>query len=134
MSQRTKVIAFAAMCLLARAASAQGSAPAPNPVGVWRGTSICRVHPSPCKDEIVVYRITRVNASDSLSIDARKIVNGQEEEMGVLACLAGATVSQLTCARPNGVWHFTIRGDSLVGELRLPDNRKYRDISATRSH
>jgi hypothetical protein len=24
--------------------------------------------------------------------------------------------------------------DSLVGDLRLPDNRKFRDISAVRSH
>jgi hypothetical protein len=40
---------------------------------------------------------------------------------------------QLTCAMPNGVWRFTMRGDSLVGELRLPDNRKFRDIKATRS-
>ena len=84
-------------------------------------------------DESVVYRITRVNASDSLSIDARKIVNGQEEEMGVLACLPGASVAQITCTMPNGVWRFTIRGDSLVGELRLLDNRKFRDVSTVRS-
>lgn len=94
---------------------------------------MCRVRPSPCNDEIVVYRITRVNASDSLSLDARKIVNGQEEEMGVLGCRSAASGAQLTCTMPNGVWRFTIRGDSLVGELRLPDNRKYRDISTARS-
>lgn len=133
MSRLVTVLAFAAACLLAREASAQASTAAGNAVGVWRGTSLCRVHPSPCHDESVVYRITRMNASDSLSIDARKIVNGQEEEMGVIACLPGASVAQLTCAMPNGVWRFTIRGDSLVGELRLPDNRKYRDISTVRS-
>jgi hypothetical protein len=82
MSKRATFIVLAVTCLLARAASAQGSAPAPDPVGVWSGTSICRLRPSPCNDEIVVYRITRKNASDSLSMDARKIVNGQEEEMG----------------------------------------------------
>ena len=125
-------IAFAAACLLASGAFAQAPAAAPSPVGVWRGTSLCRVRPSPCKDEIVVYRITRVNANDSLSIDARKIVNGQEEEMGVLGCRAAASGSQVTCTMSNGVWRFTIRGDSLVGELRLPDNRKYRDVSTTR--
>jgi hypothetical protein len=134
MSRRMTVIAFAVASLLTRAASAQAPASTPNPVGVWRGTSLCRVHPSPCHDEVVVYRITRVNASDSLSIDARKIVNGQEENMGVIACRSGASGAQLTCAMPNGVWRFTIRGDSLVGDLRLPDNRKFRDISAVRSH
>jgi hypothetical protein len=129
-----KTIAFAAACLLATAAFAQAPAAASNPVGVWRGTSLCRVRPSPCKDEIVVYRLNRVNASDSLSIDARKIVNGKEVEMGVLGCRAAASGSQVTCTMANGVWHFTIRGDSLVGELRLPDNRKFRDVSAARSH
>jgi hypothetical protein len=133
MSHRIDLAVFAVACLLARDASAQTQAQAPNPVGVWRGTSLCRLRPSACKDESVVYRITRVNASDSLSIDARKIVNGQEEDMGVLACLPGASVAQITCTMPNGVWRFTIRGDSLVGELQLPDNRKFRDVSTVRS-
>jgi len=128
------VAAVAAACLLARSAGAQGPAAAPSPVGVWRGTSLCRVRPSPCKDEIVVYRITRINASDSLKIDPRKIVNGQEEEMGVLDCRFAAPGAQLTCTMPNGVWRFAIRGDSLVGELRLPDNTKFRDVSTARSH
>jgi hypothetical protein len=111
---------------------AQGPAAASNPVGVWRGTSLCLVRPSPCHDEIVVYRITRVNASDSLSFDARKIVRGQEEEMGVIGCRIAASGARFTCTMPNGVWHFTTRGDSLVGELRLPDDTKYRDIKAAR--
>jgi hypothetical protein len=134
MSRRTKIVVLAVVCLFPRGAFAQAQAPAPNPVGVWRGTSLCRVRPSPCKDENVVYRITRANSSDTLSIDARKIVNGQEEEMGVLACRFAAAGARLTCTMPNGVWHFEIRGDSLVGELRLPDNRKFRDVSTARSH
>ena len=133
MSARTNIVTLAAVCLLAHGAFAQVPAAVSNPVGVWRGTSLCRLRPSPCKDEIVVYRIARVNASDSLSVDARKIVNGQEEEMGVLGCRSAASGAQLTCTMPNGVWRFTIRGDSLVGELRLPDNRKYRDVSTARS-
>jgi hypothetical protein len=133
MSHRTNIIALVAACALARGSFAQVPAAPSNPVGVWRGTSLCRVRPSPCNDEIVVYRITRVNASDSVSLDARKIVNGQEEEMGVLGCRSTASGAELTCTLPKGVWHFTIRGDSLVGELRLPDNRKYRDVSTARS-
>ena len=134
MSPRTKILLLAAACLLPHGASAQAPAPAPSPVGVWRGTSLCQVRPSPCKDEIVVYRITRVNATDSLSIDARKIVNGQEEEMGVIGCRFAASGAQLTCTMPNGVWRFAVRGDSLVGELRSPNNTKYRDVNTARSH
>ncbi len=133
MSARTNIVTLAAACLLAQGAFAQVPVAASNPVGVWRGTSLCRLRPSPCKDEIVVYRIARVNASDSLSVDARKIVNGQEEDMGVLGCRSAASGAQLTCTMPNGVWRFAIRRDSLVGELRLPDNRKYRDVSTARS-
>ena len=130
---RASIFVLAAACLLAHGAFAQASADKSNPVGVWRGTSLCRVRPSPCKDEIVVYRITRVNASDSLSLDGRRIVNGQEEEMGVLGCRSAASGAQITCTMPNGVWRFTIRGDSLVGELRSPNNTKYRDVSTARS-
>ena len=133
MSARTNDIALVVTCLHARGAVAQAPAAASSPVGVWRGTSLCRMRPSPCNDEIVVYRITRVDASDSLSVDGRRIVNGQEAEMGALGCRLAATGAQFTCAMPNGVWRFTIRGDSLVGELRLPDTRKYRDIRTARS-
>lgn len=133
MGRLPTILALAAVCVFARDASAQASTTPANPVGVWRGASLCRVHPSPCKDESVVYRITRVNAGDTLSIDAHKIVNGREEEMGILACLSGSSGAQVTCTMPNGVWHFTIRGDSLVGELRLPDNKKFRDVSTARS-
>jgi len=130
---RAIIFALGAACLLAHGAFAQTSTAASNPVGVWRGTSLCRVHPSPCKDEIVVYRITRLNATDSLSIDARKIVNGQEEEMGVLDCLLEASGTRITCTIPKGAFRFTVRGDSLVGEARLRDNTKYRDVSTARS-
>lgn len=134
MNLRMSIVALSTMCLLARGAYAQAPAGPPNPVGVWRGTSLCTVRPSPCNDEIAVYRITRLNAKDSLSFDARKVVNGQEEEMGgPLGCRLDASGAQFTCAMRNGVWHFTVRGDSLVGELRLPDNRKYRDIRTARS-
>jgi len=129
---RTNIGAITAACLLATAGFAQAPAAA-NPVGVWRGTSSCSARPSPCKDESVVYRVTRVNATDSLSFDGRKIVNGQEVEMGVVGCRSTASGAQATCAIRNGVWRFTIRGDSLVGDLRSPDNTKYRDVRATRS-
>ena len=123
--------ALVALGALAHSAPAQAAASLANPIGVWRGTSLCLVRPSACHDEVVVYRITRLNAGDSISLDARKIVNAREEEMGVLACrLAGAS---LTCTIPRGVWHFTVRRDSLVGELRLPDSTKFRDVRASRS-
>jgi hypothetical protein len=103
-----------------------------NPVGVWRGQSVCtRVTSSPCNDEIDVYRIARV-AGDSLSVDGRKIVDAHEVEMGVLGChIRGVT--QFSCPTPSGVWYFTVRADSLLGELILPDHSPYRRVRAARS-
>ena len=130
---RILVIAAALASAVIRSASAQRPTSAANPVGVWRGTSVCLVQPSACHDESVVYRITRVKDTDSLSIDGRRIANGQEVEMGILACGFDARAGRVTCKMPQGVWRFTIRGDSLVGELRRPDSTKFRDVRTARS-
>jgi len=134
MKLRPSLIAVVAVMALAQRAPAQASARAVTPVGTWRGTSLCLVKPSPCHDEVVVYRITPVKGSDSLSMDALKIVNGKEEEMGVLSCAFAAQGASLTCPLRNGLWRFSVSRDSLVGELRLPDNTKFRDVRTARSH
>lgn len=132
MSYRFTRVAAILGFVLAHRLSAQVTARA-DPVGTWRGTSLCQVRPSPCHDENVVYRITRTSTGDSLALDGRKIVNAAEEEMGVLACLFNAPSAQITCRMANGVWRFTIRGDSLVGDLRRPDGTKLRDVRTVRS-
>ena len=132
MNVRAWLATLFALGVLARNARAQ-AASGSSPFGVWRGTSLCLVRPSPCHDEVVVYRISRVNAGDSLAMDARKIVNAREEEMGVLACQLAPQGASFTCAIPHGVWHFTVRRDSLVGELRLPDSTRFRDVRTMRS-
>ncbi|MDQ6636036.1 MAG: hypothetical protein M3Z10_14890 [Gemmatimonadota bacterium] len=103
------------------------------PVGTWRGTSVCLVRPSNCNDEIVVYRIAQTNAADSLTVDARKIVRGEEQEMGVLTCRFSSPNGPLSCAMPQGIWQFRVRSDSLVGELRLSNNTKFRDVRTVRA-
>ena len=90
------------------------------------------VRPSACNDEIVVYRITQTTV-DSVAVDARKIVRGEEQEMGILTCRVVLQFGQVTCAMPQGIWHFTVRGDSLIGELRLADNTKYREVRTMRA-
>jgi hypothetical protein len=118
--------------MLSTEASAQSAAAKPF-IGTWHGTSTCLVRPSACNDEITVYRITAMKAADSVSVDARKIVNGKEEEMGVLDCRATAPSGRIACSFPRGVWYFSVRNDSLTGELRLPDNTRFRDVRATRA-
>ena len=124
------LLSVAAATTLASVATAQrDSATA---VGTWRGKSVCLVRPSACNDESVVYRITRTAVRDSVSMDALKIVAGREESMGVLGCRVSATAA-LTCAIPNGVWKFQVRGDSLVGELVTPNGTRFRDVRAMRA-
>lgn len=130
-----RLTGLAVAILLARASGAQSTRHQPaavTPVGIWRGTSICLVRPSACHDETVVYRIARMKSSDSLTVDARKIVRGQEEEMGILSCHLTSPNGPLTCAMRQGTWQFRVRNDSLVGELRLPDNTKFRDVRTAR--
>jgi hypothetical protein len=132
MSPRLLAVVFLSL-VIAPSLRAQ-AASAASPLGTWRGTSLCTVRPSSCNDERVVYRVTPLASHDSVSVDARKIVNGQEEPMGALRCGLDMTRRQLTCAMPNGVWRLEARGDSLVGDLRLPNDTKFRDVRATRGH
>ena len=133
---RIRLTGLGVASLLALGAGAQSARQQPaakTPVGIWRGTSVCLVRPSSCKDEIVVYRIARTKAADSMTVDGRKIVHGKEQDMGVLTCRFTSPNGPLTCAIPRGTWLFRVRNDSLVGELRLPDKTKFRDVRAIRA-
>ena len=135
-AMRSRFAGIALAGALAHTAIAQSlvQQPAPTtPVGTWRGTSACLVRPSACNDEIVVYRITTMKAADSVAVDARKIVHGEEQDMGVLGCRLVPLSGQLTCTIPQGVWQFRVRNDSLTGELRLPDNTRFREVRAIRA-
>lgn len=135
-SMRMRLTRMAVASLLACGAGAQAAPPqaaAVTPVGVWRGTSVCLVRRSACKDEIVVYRIARASTADSMALDGRKIVRGEEEEMGILACHFTPPNGLLTCIMPQGTWQFRVSRDSLVGELRLRNNTKFRDVRTSRS-
>lgn len=133
MYRRAALATAVTLCLISRGVLGQSPAASPGPAGTWRGTSLCLVKPSPCHDEVVVYRIVPMGTGDSLSLDAGKIVNGQEDDMGTLGCRFDPPAAELRCIIPQGTWRFTLRGDSLVGELRLPDGRTFRDVRAARA-
>jgi hypothetical protein len=65
-------------------------------------------------------------------MDAGKIVGGEEQDMGVLTCHL-TSPQTITCALPHSTWYFRAKNDSLIGELRLPDNTKFRDVRAVRA-
>ena len=100
-------------------------------LGTWKGTSLCQVKNSPCHDESVVYYITKGNTADSCNILANKIVNGAEEEMGIVACRFDKTNNELSSAADNALWNFKLKEGKLHGTLVLR-NSLYRIIEASR--
>jgi len=57
---------------------------AQSPAGTWKGTSLCQIKNSSCRDEQVIYHILNDKGSDSYQIDAGKIIDGREIDMGTL--------------------------------------------------
>src|SRR4030095_6306235 len=95
-------------------------------IGSWNGTSICQIKNSPCHDETVVYRISKNRGVDTFYINASKLVNGVEEEMGILPFVYNKKTNQLT-STAYGIWAFNIEGGKLEGTL-LVHGDLYRKI------
>jgi hypothetical protein len=88
-------------------------------VGEWRGRSLCVTTTRPaCADETVVYRIARhAPGTEAFDIKADKIVDGQAQFMGDIACNFEPTRQQLRCPMGQGEWRFRWDGRQLVGLL-----------------
>jgi hypothetical protein len=121
------------LMLLSNPCSAQpGSKSSGNIAGVWKGTSLCQQKNSPCKDETVVYHISKGKADNAYIITANKIVNGKEEEMGTLDFVYDGTKQTLTCRRTDrqnriDVWEFVINNNKMSGTLMV-ESGLYRKI------
>jgi len=101
-------------------------------VGVWRGTSICQQKNSPCKNENVVYHISAGTGKNLYVMQANKIVNGQEEEMGIIPFTYADSIQSLVnkdVDRQNrkGVWIYKLQGKNMDGTLTV-DGVLYRII------
>jgi hypothetical protein len=117
----------------AREAAAQpaGTGDRSSVVGVWRGTSLCTVRPSPCNDETVVYHVSGTDPDHLLWV-ANKIVDGKEEEMGRSECQLVAAEHRAVCRIGRGTFQFAIDGNRIHGRLDLPDGTRYRVIEVER--
>jgi hypothetical protein len=106
-------------------------------IGDWKGTSLCKAYKPVCKDEVVVYHIKALPKSGRVEFTANKIVNGVEEDMGVLTCDVDASAHSLTCPMPKefrpGLWKFTWRGDTMTGTLTEPGGKLVRQVNVTRA-
>ena len=88
-------------------------------IGTWKGTSICQVKSSPCHDEVVVCYMTRGDKPGTYLMDMYKVVNGAEQDMGVLEYTFNASENSLTCADEprKAVWRFKVNGKVMEGTL-----------------
>lgn len=71
-------------------------------------------------------------------LDAKKIINGVEEDMGVLGpCRFTHSTNSLYCPMPPNVrpgdWRFSLTGDRLDGGLWIPGGKQFRDVHVKRA-
>jgi len=87
--------------------------------GVWKGTSLCQVKNSSCHDETVVYHISKHSGADSYQVDASKIIDGKEDDMGILnfSFNADQKILFLVDSVRNVKWEFKISGKEMHGTL-----------------
>jgi hypothetical protein len=103
-------------------------------VGSWEGESLCTIRDSPCHDEHVIYKFK--TASGKLSVDAFKLVNGEQQFMGTLDCNYRDPEKLLTCSAhtaKHDLWEFHFNGNDLTGTLVIdPDKTLYRKVHVKR--
>ena len=101
--------------------------------GTWKGTSICQQKYSACHDENVVYHISK-KAANLYTMQASKIVNGEEEDMGTFdSAVYDATKQTLSFTMKdnqarNPVWLFKIDGVQMHGTLTINGNTLFRIV------
>ena len=102
-------------------------------VGRWKGTSLCQVKASACHDEDVVYHISKKSAN-LYTMQASKIVNGSEEDMGTFDSVVYDETKQtlrFTMKDQQGrsaVWLFKVDGIKMHGTLVINENTLFRIV------
>jgi len=78
--------------------------------GTWKGTSICQVKSSPCHDEIAVYHISKTGKPNEYQFVMNKLVNGKEEDMGIINYSYDSTLHEFTGkSSPIAIWKFEVK-------------------------
>lgn len=101
-------------------------------VGSWRGTSICQVKNSPCHDETVVYHISKGKGMNDFVVQASKIVNGVEDDMGTIPFVYDEKKNALVSSAYDSQWNFKLTNNKLDGTL-ISQGSLYRIIQLTKS-
>ena len=106
--------------------------------GIWKGTSLCQVKQSDCHDENVVYHISK-RAANLYTIQANKIVNGAEEDMGTFDSVVYDETKQTLRfimkdkQERSNVWLFRIEGMQIHGTLTINEDTLFRIVELKKS-
>ena len=132
MNIRTVLIVL--FCIATMKGSAQNTNQASDSslIGTWKGSSLCQIKNSPCHDETVIYHISKIPGNDTFYIQANKLVNGVEEDMGIVPCLFDKKTNRLESTAYNGTWSFLLAKNELTGTLIFKGNL-YRKIKVSKT-
>jgi hypothetical protein len=99
--------------------------------GDWRGDSICVVRESACHDEDSLYHFAKIAGKSGVySLQADKIVNGQEVTMGTSDCSYDAKARALECPiADRAILRFTWEGKEMHGTMTLTNKTLWRKLS-----
>jgi len=98
-------------------------------IGNWTGDSICLVKNSPCRDEKVIYHITKGSDLNHVIVSADKIVDGKPVNMGALDYTYDRKNGSLLNETEGRIWKFIVKGNTIEGTLTLPDKTVYRRVT-----
>ena len=104
--------------------------------GVWRGTSLCQVKSSPCRDESAAFYVS--HTGETYHLDMRKVVDGQEQDIGTIDGRYDANDGILTWAtydrqKHPSTWTFTVKDSHMSGRVVTSDGVLYRLIELDRA-
>ena len=87
--------------------------------GNWKGTSLCQIKNSSCRDEIVVYHISKNSGANSYRVSASKIIEGKENDMGTLdfSFDPKQKILYLIDSVQQVKWEFKVTGKEMHGTL-----------------
>lgn len=93
-------------------------------IGVWKGKSLCQVKNSPCHDESVVYHISKNSRANSYLVNASKIIDGKENDMGPLNLTYDPQLKILFLVDSVKQirWEFKLAGKEMHGTLMSNGN------------
>ena len=109
-------------------------------IGTWQGTSTCtdRVTAPACKDEVIVYDISKASAPGTAHWKAFRVVNGARDLMGELelrySAADGCWRADFGSPRPVIVWCLQVTGTQMSGSgWMMPGKQVVRAVKAKKS-